>query len=410
MEIKCPECGSITKISAEYEVKQLGCGNCKNLIEFLDNGRFSYVRKYDYKPAFHIPLKIGQKGKLNGIEYEVSGIVVKKVHAIYYWREYILTPKEGDNIYLSETNGHWMALKQIEEKFDISGRQVYVDYEGLEYALYEYEDTTIAYAEGCFDFELPKVQVEMIEYINPPYIISIEHRKKHVETYHGQHISAGAIKKAFGISSNPYRSGVGIVQPFLVDLRMMVIIFGITSLLILAGHVFIYSGRQQQTVLSQTLSFADYSGKDFVSRPFTLQGGSAPLQIKLQSGVDNSWASVQVGLVNEVTNEEIYSGKDVEYYHGYTDGENWSEGSQADDFYMCAVPEGRYHLVVSPSKAPEDLNNQTLSITASWNAPLQRNVFIPILAMAGIALATYFIKKQFERRRWADSRYSPYDQ
>lgn len=409
MEIKCPECFTVTKISTDFEVKELGCGHCKNLTGFTDNGRFTYTRKFDFKPTLPIPLKIGQKGTLNGIEYEVTGILVKKVHRIYYWREYILTPQKGDNIYLSETDGHWILVQQVDEKFDTSGRQRYLDYDGREYALYEYEDTTIAYAEGCFDYQLPTARVEMIEYISPPYIISIERQKGHTETFHGEHISARTVKKAFGMTANPYRSGVGIVQPFLVNLRTMVIIFGIFSLFILVSHLLIYSGRKQQTVLNQTLSFADYSGKDYVSKSFTLSGGSAPLKISLESGVDNSWASVQVGLVNEVTNEEVYSGKDVEYYHGYTDGENWSEGSQSDDFYMCAVPGGRYHLVISPTKAPEDLTNQSVTISATWNAPLQRNVFIPILLMALIVAATYFIEKQFERNRWADSSNSPYE-
>lgn len=408
MEIKCPECLTVTKIEAEYEVKQLACGKCKNLIAFTENNRFNYIKKYDYTPPFDLPLKVGHKGTLNGTEYEVTGIIVKKVHNIYFWREYILTPKEGNNIYLSETDGHWIILTQVDEKFTVSKRNRNIDYQELEYALYGYEDTNIAYAEGCFDYTLPVSSVEMIEYINPPYIVSFERQKGHVDTFHGQHIPAGTVQKAFGMASTPPKTGVGIVQPFSVDLRIMAIIFCLASLVILAAHMLIYAGRQEQTVLSETLSFADYSGKDFVSQPFTLKGGSAPLQVSLQTEVDNSWASVQVGLINELTNEEVYSGKDVEYYHGYTDGESWTEGSQTDGFYMCAVPEGRYHLVISPSKAPEDVSNRVVSVYATWNAPLQRNVFIPIFAMAAIGVACYYIKNQFERRRWAESNYSPY--
>jgi hypothetical protein len=48
--------------------------------------------------------------------------------------------------------------------------------------------------------------------------------------------------------------------------------------------------------------------------------------------VDNSWANVGLGLVNEKTNEIVYASKDIEEYHGYEDGENWSEGRRDESF------------------------------------------------------------------------------
>ena len=409
MEIKCPECLTITQADVDFNVTEFGCGNCKNLIGFMENGRHNYVRKFDFTPTFPFPLSIGQKGTLEGTDYVVTAIIVKKVHSIYFWREYILTSTTGEKAFLSETDGHWIFLKEAEEKVDVADTPMYIDYDGREFKLYEYEDTTIAYAEGFFDYELPTGTQEMVEYINPPYIISIEKYKGHEEAFYGQHITPGTVKRAFGASDMPYRSGVGIVRPFAVNLRLMVIILSSFSLLILVCHLLVYSVRKEQTVFQQSLSFAEYYVKDYVSAPFTLEGGSAPLRVQVQSDVNNSWAAVQVGLVNEVTNEEVYSGQDVEYYHGYEGGENWSEGSTGESFYMCGVPAGRYHLVITPSKAPEDLTNSKLDIRATWNAPLQRNVFIPILIMAIICVVTYYLRLQYERKRWSDSSYSPYE-
>jgi hypothetical protein len=409
MEIKCPECLTVTQADVDFDVTEFGCGHCKNLIGFTDNGRFTYVRKFDYTPSFPYPLAIGQKGTLEGTEYVVTAIIVKKVHSIYFWREYILTAKNGEKAFLSETDGHWILLKQTNEKPDVANTPMHLDFDGREYNLYEYEDTKIAYAEGFFDYELPTGNQEMVEYISPPYIISIEKDKNTQEAFYGYHIAAGTVKRAFGASEMPYRSGVGIVRPFAVNLRMMVIILASFSLLILISHLFIYTGRTEQTVLQQNLAFSEYSGKDFVSKPFTLEGGSAPLRVKVQSDVNNSWASVQVGLINEKTNEEVYSSKDVEYYHGYSGGESWSEGSTGEDFYMCGVTAGTYHLVVTPSKAPEDTANNHISILATWNAPLLRNIFIPIIIMAIGCIITYYLNLQYERRRWADSSYSPFE-
>ena len=62
-----------------------------------------------------------------------------------------------------------------------------------------------------------------------------------------------------------------------------------------------------------------------------------------------------MALVNENNGEEVYASKDIEYYHGYTDGENWTEGSNSEDFNLCGVAAGKYHLTITPSKAARRL-------------------------------------------------------
>ena len=60
-------------------------------------------------------------------------------------------------------------------------------------------------------------------------------------------------------------------------------------------------------------------------------------------------------MINETTGEEIYANKDIEYYHGYTDGENWTEGNTTEEFNICGVAAGKYHLAITPMKATEDI-------------------------------------------------------
>ena len=62
------------------------------------------------------------------------------------------------------------------------------------------------------------------------------------------------------------------------------------------------------------------------------------------------WANVQLSLVNEKTNEIVYTSKDIEQYHGYEDGESWSEGSQSEEFNLCGVSSGQYHFLISAEK------------------------------------------------------------
>lgn len=408
MEIVCPKC-SVTTVAegVSIEIQQFGCPNCSSLSYVTHNSNFNFIRRFDFSAA-DLTLKVGQKGTLDGIEYTVTGVVVKVVQKQYFWREYVLTAVDNEQLYLSETDGHWIILRRVDDKYDVKGYPETYNYDGRWMNLYDYDDPKTVMAAGFFDFDvLPKRQ-RMIEYIDPPYIFSVEEGDEGQTAYFGEHISKGTIKSAFGVKSMPYKAGIGIVQPFFVNLRQMIITFCCFAILILSSHLFIYSGRQSTTVAKETLSFSDFNGKDYVTKPFTLQGGSAPLTISLHSDVNNSWASVQVALVNEKTNDEEYADKDIEYYHGYEGGENWSEGDTNENFNICGVSAGTYHLVITPQKAPEDTSNNYISVQAEWNRPSAWNMVIPIVIMLVILVICYFLRIYFEQRRWADSSYSPY--
>lgn len=408
MEITCPKC-SVTTIAAgvSLELQQFGCPNCSSLSHIKQDGSFNFIRKFDFSTA-DIALKVGQKGTLNSAEYTVTGVIVKVVQKQYFWREYILTAVDSEQLYLSETDGHWILLRKIDDAYNVSGYPEEYTYDDMTLQLYDYDDPKTVMAAGFFDYDVLPDRQRMIEYINPPYIYSVEEIGKEQTVYFGEHISKGAVRRAFGVKSMPYKSGIGIVQPFAVNVRYMAITFCVFAVFILTSHFFIYMERHSTTVLNDKISFADFNGKDYVSKPFTLEGGSAPLTIALASDVDNSWASVQVALVNEKTSNEEYVSKDIEYYHGYEGGENWSEGSNNEELEVCGVGAGTYHLVITPQKPPEDLTNNTVSVSAEWNRPSVWNMVIPIALMLGIAVLCYYLGIYFEQRRWADSSYSPY--
>ena len=172
-------------------------------------------------------------------------------------------------------------------------------------------------------------------------------------------------------------------------------------------QLFVNQNRTETHVLSKEFSFAEFDSKDFVSESFTLEGGSAPITISVHSDVDNSWANAQIALVNETTNDEIYANKDIEYYRGYTDGESWSEGSQGEKFNICGVGEGKYHLVITPQKQPDDVTNNSLYVKVVWKEPSLWNFGISILVMGIIIVILFLANKNFEQRRWENSDYSP---
>jgi len=407
MQITCYQCDTKTNLDVGFEVKNFVCPNCHSLFLEMD-GKFRFDRKFEYKPD-DIGLHAGQKGTLKGIEYTITGILTKQAYGSYYWAEYILIDAQGQFVFLSLADGHWILLHEVEDKYDIRNHPRTLTYNDIHFNLYEYSETKVVSAEGFFDFQIPKKEVKMTDYIQPPYIISIEEFDTEEATYFGEHISSKEVQKAFSLSAMPSKTGTGIVQPFLIDFKNLGIVFCVSALLILCSHWLIYKNTVEKNVLYGEFAIDALSQKDFISNSFILEGGSAPLTISANTNVDNSWANIQVTLINEKNNEEIYANKDIEYYHGYTDGENWTEGSSSEKFNICGVSAGKYHLVINLQKQPSDYSNNYLKVNVVWNQPSMRNVWIPILLMIGIYIGLRYLKLNFEQKRWEESSYSPYN-
>jgi len=405
MHINCTKCGTTTSIESEIDLKSFGCSNCKSLFRY--HGDLRIKKQFDYQPL-DILLEIGKKATFDGVEYEIINRLIKKFHSIYYWREYTLKSKDGKIVFLSESDGHWILLEEIPDKYDSSRKFKTLTHNDIKYDLYEHSYCNIVSATGFFDYELADSNIQIIEYISPPNIISIEVSPDSETTFFGRHVSKAEMKKALNNAPLPSQTSVGAIQPFAINLYNAAIIFCVIAILILVTQLFVNQNRKETFVFSKEFSFEEFDSKDFVSDSFTLEGGSAPMTISVHSDVDNSWANAQIALVNETTNDEIYANKDIEFYSGYTDGESWSEGSRGEEFNICGVGAGKYHLVITPQRQPDDLRNNKMSVTAVWKSPSMWNFFISVLIMGISLIFIYSANKFFENRRWESSDYSPF--
>lgn len=407
--INCPKCNTITSFENSVDAVSFGCESCKSLFIKNQFEVLKYVKQFQYN-SIDIVLSLGAKATFDDEEYEIIGYVIKKTGGIYYWREYTLKSKSDKYVYLSEANGHWIFLNESEEDFKFEGQyNAYTDDEGITYNKYGITSASIVGAYGFFDIKIPSQNVKMLEYINPPYILSKENINGVYICYKGRHISKQEIKKAFNIVDLPSSSGVGIVQPYYFNIYQTAIIFCITILLILFTHKTINLERSDKQVLNEQLKFNDFQNKEYLSPSFNLVGTSAPLRIDLFSPVSNSWAYAGVSVINEETNEEIFAEKEIEYYSGYEDGYAWNEGSTSEKFYICGLGPGKYHLSVTTSKDVLDVANEGMYIKAQWENASGWNFKFVIWTLVIFFILILIGRYLFEKSRWSDSEYSPYE-
>jgi hypothetical protein len=409
MEVPCYVCNTVTTSDVPFEVKSFICPKCRS-VYFADSDKQLRMQHKLSDTILESVINVGTNATIKDVEYTVAGSLTKTMYAGYYWTEYMLCDASGNFIYLTESDGHWVLLKEIEDQYEVSRHPRILNHNDIEMRLYDYGEAKIATGAGFFDFEIPKNKVHTIEYIEPPYMISIESMNGEESTYFGEHISRKEIGNAFPDVLLPQKSGFGIVQPFPLNVKNAAMVFCVVAILIFATHWLAYRDRAEVNVMRESLAFDEFNNKEYISPSFTLDGGSAPLTIGVHSDVDNTWANVQVALVDELASTEVYASKDVEYYHGYTEGESWSEGSNSEEFNICGVKAGKYHLVITPMKAQQDFATHAIDVSVVWNEPSFWNIKVPLIVMLILLVVFYYVNVHLERQRWADSDHSPYEE
>jgi hypothetical protein len=138
--------------------------------------------------------------------------------------------------------------------------------------------------------------------------------------------------------------------------------------------------------------------------------GRRNIRVKGRANVDNNWVYVAGDLINEETGLVQSFELPMEYYHGVEDGESWSEGDPEQTDYLPAVPEGRYTMRLEAQW--ENWNQPTppqITVQVEQGVPRIANLLLVLIALSVIPVLTAIRHFSFERRRWADSAFNPYD-
>jgi hypothetical protein len=379
----------------------------------LDRGDLQYEKKYkevEYKPI----VAIGSIVEHKGIKYRFTGFAVKKdAKYNFYWAEYTLFNPIVGYRFFSEYEGHWMFLAPTEKNFELQDQyQIEIKDDGLPFRLYsKYIAKPIVLA-GEFHYDVSEESsMEVHEFINAPEIIIREVAKQSVQWLRGYYVEPGDIMAIFDADEVPLRNGIGVIQPqtFAMDFDTVLKISGLSLILFICIQcVFNINATNQRVLTFDAVVEDSTNAKAFVSPSFELKNGPKNLSYRLNSDVYNQWFETDVTLVNEKTGEDIDFEYGVEYYHGYTDGETWSEGNTKGDKLIEAVPSGKYHLLVTPIKDPT-ASIIRYNISLFSDVPTWWNLIKSMLLLAVIPLIQYFRGRNFEEKRWMDSDYSPFE-
>ena len=467
-QLSCPNCGGPLELRAPDRTERVGCPNCGSLLD-ASKGRLRYLKTLERKGRGRsIPL--GGTAEFEGRTFTVIGYMVRSVEfegVQYFWQEYLLYEPAVGFRWLVESDGHWSYVRPVPpgEVAEANG----VVYGGRRFKPFQDAVARVEYVEGEFYWKVEAgEQARAADYVSPPLMLSKEvpvasrHRRgalaaEEINWSLGAYTPVREIERKFGVDlASP--STVAPNQPWPHKK-----IYAYWALLMLAAFglgLFTLVTAPRKTVFSQTYTLQaqaaapggapasaippprpgataaelqEYARLRVAQATAAAQGAQAaaeggaekaqviftePIQIaggrnlrvSGRANADNNWLYVAGDLINEETGVVQQFDLPMEYYHGVDEGESWSEGDAEQSDYLPALPEGRYTMRLEAQW--ENWNQAAppqFTVRVEQGVPRILNLVLVLLALSVIPLIAAWRHFSFERRRWADSAFNPYD-
>jgi len=407
---ECPKCKTVNVPKGKALTVALTCSQCG--VYFCPHSNIIDQFKEKKEPA----IPIGSRGIINGKTYEVLGYVLKKEKRHQYrWNEYFLFSPYHGIAFLSEYGGSWNFLTPYPHHSWVLSRTPIEEPEavGRSFQLYAKYNAAVIYARGEFFNDMIAVTEDSKhwEHISPPYMLAYEQSKTMIGSFLGKYMSAKEVAAAFKIPREklPQRNGMGYTEPVLGNFSSSALISVSVLSIVL---VFLVGLAFNNTAAEQSLfqdTYAQSQLKDsvkMISTPSFELKTRKSLSVQVTAPVDNDWFYAEYSLINDVTGEEQEFSGEIEYYHGYEDGESWHEGSKTTDLFLSSVPPGKYHLDIYPEFSG---TNTYFHIAVYHDAQFWGNFWLTAVGLCLFPGFYFGYRHMKEVSRWSDSDYSPYD-
>jgi hypothetical protein len=310
------------------------------------------------------------------------------------------------------SDNHWNFVEPVNPA-DVDNPQYYgkgatVKYGGKAFKIFQDANAKVEYVKGEFYWRVEQGEtVRAVDYIAPPQMLSLEMTQNEMNWSLGTYMSNDEIEKIFGVTNLPRPWGVAPNQPFTGRFYYTWGFVPVLALLVLAIFMIPLRGLTKN-VLNEQIQLPPLQNETTpqaaFSQPFEIKANSN-VRISASAPVSNSWADLDVDLINEQSQEVESVNVPIEYYSGVEDGESWSEGGQDQDATLSSLPAGKYTLKVEGTWQNWQ---QPMPVSVKVEQGVNRGVNF---CCAGILLLIVpifgvFRKWSFEAGRWKDSMFS----
>jgi len=416
----CPNCGGPLALSVPDKTERVACPNCDSLLD-VNQGNLSYLKTLEPTQADkNFVLPVGAEGTFAGdVKFKIIGAVVRSVYidgVHYYWHEYLLyNPMVGFR-WLVHSDNHWNFVEPVNPAdvtangmgISITSVPSSMSYNGANYKIFQDAPAKVEYVKGEFYWRVEQGEtVRAIDYVSAPVMLSQEVTANEVNWSAGVYMTNAEVEKAFGISDLPKPWGVAPNQPFTGSFYYTWGALPLLGLLLVAVLMIPLSGFTS-TILSEKIDLSPMTnattGQTAFSTPFDVKA-NRNLRITASAPVDNSFADLDIDLINDQSQEVESVNVPIEYYRGTDSDGAWSEGGQTQDATISSLPGGKYTLRVEGTWQNWQ-QSMPVTVKVEQNVVRGINFVCAFIVLLIVPLLGIIRKWSFEHSRWKDSMFT----
>jgi hypothetical protein len=394
VQLSCPNCAGPLALRAPDKSERVGCPNCGSLLD-VQEGKLKLLQSLN-PPEVQPVIPLGAEGKYQGVEWTCIGFMQRYVTlegTDYAWEEYLVYQPRLGFRWLTRSDGHWSWVETVPPAaVALSGNNA--TYAGRTLSLFQVATAKVRFVVGEFYWKVKAGEtVESRDFVSAPWIVSEEVTREGKEgeiNYSvGHYLQPGEVEAMFGLQAKlPAPTTVGPNQPFPYTAVYRSFLYLLLAALVIAFFLWLISADRE--VFSQTYTFAalpkdQKSATRLSDKPIELRGRRNVRVVLEPQGP--GWTHLEGELVSSDTRRPLSLLT--------TDGQPaWA--------YLSAVPAGQYDLRLTFAwQSPESPASATVRLEEGVAHPWP--LFMTLLLLGVVPLATALYQLYFESKRWADS-------
>ncbi len=444
-QLQCPQCGGPLELRAPDIAERVTCPNCGSLLD-VNRGQLRYLKTLEfvgYKPD--IPL--GAEAEFEGVKFTVIGFMTRSVEfdgVRYFWSEYLLYNPAAGFRWLVNSDGHWNFVRTVPPG-EVTEDDKRAQHGGKSFKKFQDAPARVEYVAGEFYWKVEAGEtVRAVDYVKAPLMLSKEATAGEINWSLGAYVPRKEVEEKFQLKDLPKPSTVAPNQVFphkriylywflllvttcavglgttLLDSRQKIFEQTFTlqpqaapSPAATPNVVRLPDGRSINIPTNPSVAPTPASGLEgqqiIFTEPFEVRARQN-LRVTAQANVENSYMFVGGDLIDEKTGLVQQFDIPIEFYSGVEGGESWSEGGREKAAYISALPGGTYTMRLEA--AWEDWKSPApprLLVRIEQGVTRGINFIIALILISLLPIIVLFMHMSFERRRWADSSFSPYE-
>jgi len=417
-QLSCPTCGSALSLRAPDYTERVTCPSCGSLLD-INQGKLKFLRVLDQKVTPMIPL--GSVGRFDRHPpLTVIGFLQRSVEfdsIRYFWEEYLLHAPLMGFRWLVRKNDHWTFARPLPPGKVTTVSQEAL-YEKKKFKLYQGDTAQIEHILGEFYWRIEIGEmVVTTDYIAPPLMLSHEVATSAQKTEGksnwslGEYLTPPKVEKAFNLRNLPRPWRFAPHQPY-PHAKVYEYWLQLSLIALCVGFFLFFFGAQRQ-VVQQTYQLEPIkAGEESVvrfSEPFTLQARQN-VEITVTASLDNTWLDIVGDLISQQTDEAQGFSLTLGDYRSVERSEFfWTEGRRSSSVYLSAPEAGIYILGLDINWHNQHSQSTLFTLTVRQGVPRLWHLVLTILALSVVPLFVALRHYYFERQRWSNSIYNPYD-